>query len=971
MSQWRGRIEDIEEPGDVLDVLEEYYHLPALLLLVVFMLWSRVRHWKRFVVDGTVYFSGNDPWYHYRMTKWTVRHWPETSPFDPWTYFPYGAHSSQFGTLFDQLMATAALVVGLGNPSDQTIRLVVLFAPAVFGTVAAIPVYVMGKHLSNRFGGVIAVMVLALAGSDFVSRGTVGFADHQIAEALFQVTAVLATMIAISVAQREKPVWELVEARDVAAIRRPLGWAVVAGTATALYMWTWPPGVFLVGILGVYYLLELSSLQVHGESPEPVAFVGAVSMLTTTVLMFAVLEGIDVSSTSFNLIQPGLALLVAFGCVFMAWLSREWEARDVSDYLYPATVVGIIAVGAGLTAVLLPDIFSFFVDQVLRVVGLSVSETAATIGEAQPLPFEQLFPRYGFTLVVALLGVGYVAGKQFLTKPRSELLLLAVWTVFMLFATLTQRRFDYYFALTVAVMTGLVVARLASFGNLFERTDDIQTYQVLSVVAIFVVLFAPLVYPQVLAMQNSAARPGPSVQAWNESLSWMDSNTPEEGNLGGAGNDIPLYGTFERTENYDYQPGFYGVLSWWDYGHWITVMGDRIPTANPFQQGADQAANFLLSTSESQALDVLSDLKDGNGTETRYVMVDWKMATSERLFRTQSRTLNLNGKYFAPFQFYSAGDISQRNFYQSLLYPTGQRGGTQYRTFSRHKQPYYNSTVVRLYKFHGSAVNPQPVVLDWEIRDVNGQQLPVSTGVKRYDNMSAARKKVENDPTSQIGGVGKYPVERVPAMEHFRLVGTSTSSAVGGSYRYYLALRKVARGAFQQPLRKRTGGINYGVLGKLHKTSPQWVKQFEHVPGATIQGEGPANATVRAAVQMEVPASNTTFVYRQQAETGPDGEFTMTVPYSTTGYENWGPEEGYTNVTVRATGPYQFRAGGTVNESGYAFQWTGTTNVTEAQVLGEADTQPTVTLERQQIGSPANETTGNATAGNATAGNAT
>ncbi|PSQ32844.1 dolichyl-diphosphooligosaccharide--protein glycosyltransferase, partial [Halobacteriales archaeon SW_12_69_24] len=129
-----------------------------------------------------------------------------------------------------------------------------------------------------------------------------------------------------------------------------------------------------------------------------------------------------------------------------------------------------------------------------------------------------------------------------------------------------------------------------------------------------VVVFAPLVVTGsgILAVQatggSNGPGPGQDPIAWNESLSWMQDNTPEEGNLRGAGNDMPFYGTFEATDDFDYEEGFYGVMSWWDYGHWITQMSERIPNANPFQQGADRAANFLLSQSEEEANGVLNEL---------------------------------------------------------------------------------------------------------------------------------------------------------------------------------------------------------------------------------------------------------------------------------------------------------------------------------------------------------------------------
>jgi len=975
MSQWRGRIEEIEEPGDLLPLIEQYYHIPTLVALVAFMFWTRVRDWENFVVGETVYFGGNDPWYHYRMVTYTVQNWPGTSPFDPWTYFPFGTHSSQFGTVYDQLMATAALVVGLGNPSDQTVRMVVLFTPAVLGTLAAVPVYYLGKRAAGRFAGVVAVGVLATFASTFVSRGTAGFADHHIAEVFFQSVAVLATMVAVSAAQKEKPVWELIQEREIGAIRRPVGWAVIAGAATAVYIWTWSPGVFLIGILGFYYLIELSSLQVHGESPEPVAIVGAVSMLTTTVLSLAVVEELDIGATSYTVLQPGLALAVGAGCVFMAWLAREWDDRGIPDYQYPVVVTGILAVLAGALAVVSPGTFDFIIDQFLRVFGLGVNERAATIGEAQPLPFQDLYQRYRFTHFIALAGVGYIALRQVLSKARSDLVLLGLWAVFMLVATLTQRRFDYYFGITVAVMVGYTVATVADFGDLLGPVDDLETYQVVSIVAIVLVVFTPLVVTGsgVLALQVSSGGPGQSPQAWNNSLGWMEDNTPMEGNLEGAGNEMDLYGTFQATDDYDYESGFYGVLSWWDYGHWITVMGERIPIANPFQQGADQAANFLLSGSESEANSVLNELSDGDGTETRYVMADWKMATTERQFATGSgQPININGKYFAPFQFVS-GEIDRTEYYEPVLYPVGQNQNS-FRQFQRQKQPYYESTVVRLYHLHGSSLEAQPVVLDWEMQTPGGgsqaQQVPVSQGVRSFPNMSAARQYVREDGSAQVGGVGRYPEERVPAMEHYRLVGTSDRSALD-SQLYQIANRKVSVGAFRQLfLNRTTGEPNSGVFDAIHTTEPNWVKVFERVPGGTIEGEGPANATVEASVQMQVPASNSSFTYTQRAQTDADGEFTMTVPYSTSGYDEYGPEEGYTNPEVRATSAYQVYQvsdnpnGFIRNESGYTYRVTGTTNVTEGQVIGQDDSTATVTLERQVFAGPpepSNETGGDGT----------
>ena len=90
-------------------------------------------------------------------------------------------------------------------------------------------------------------------------------------------------------------------------------------------------------------------------------------------------------------------------------------------------------------------------------------------------------------------------------------------------------------------------------------------------------------------------------------MGWMRENTPEE----------PLsyteYYPPPEDGDFDYPPDAYGVMSWWDYGHWITVSAQRIPFANPFQEGPRPASAYLQSQSENRAnliLEALPSLDD-------------------------------------------------------------------------------------------------------------------------------------------------------------------------------------------------------------------------------------------------------------------------------------------------------------------------------------------------------------------------
>ena len=66
-------------------------------------------------------------------------------------------------------------------------------------------------------------------------------------------------------------------------------------------------------------------------------------------------------------------------------------------------------------------------------------------------------------------------------------------------------------------------------------------------------------------------------------------------------------------------------MSWWDYGHIILELGNRLPNANPFQLGVEGdigAARFFMTTNESVASDILDRL------HTKYVMTDYEMDSS-------------------------------------------------------------------------------------------------------------------------------------------------------------------------------------------------------------------------------------------------------------------------------------------------------------------------------------------------------
>ncbi len=962
MSNWREQLSEDSETEAALAWLNAYYHIPVLVVLVFFAFWNRIRNWSNFVIDGTVYYSGNDPWYHLRSTEYAVENNLGTMPFDPWTYFPIGTSTGQFGTLFDQVIALVALIIGLGSPSESLVRHVFLVAPAFFGLAICIPAYLIGRRLGGRFGGLVTVGFIAFAPDRLLQVSVAGNVQHHSAEMLFMALSMLGMMVALTVAEREKPVYELVKAGEIDTLRGTIGWSILTGVAIGVYLWTWPPGVWIFGILGAFFVIHLSLKHIRGRSPEHAAFVGVISFVTAGILQLSTVRTMELSATSRSILIPVMAFVVAGGVLFLAWLSREVEQKDLTPAAYPGIVGGVMITATALVWLLLPDLFSFFYGQIDRVFGFITSpgQAAGTIGEAQPPNdrLQHLYDRYQLAVLTAAIGGLIIIAREIISNDRDgQELLILIWAVFIVSATFTQVRFGYYLTIPIGALNAVLVSFLMkTLGSAASDDFHIETYQVLTVAVVILVMFVPLLgVPWIGADANAVdAADGWSqpedVVAWDDGLTWLSENTPEQGQYANPdGDPMEQFGTFDRTDDFEYPDGSYGVLSWWDYGHWITTSGERIPNANPFQQGASGAADFLLAQDEDEALSIMEENFDENeNAQTRYVMVDWMMVETETIRPIQ-------GKFFAPTEFHD--EFEPQDFFERVRLGEQDPQSPQdlfSTSLMAHEQPYYESMVSRLYHYHGSQQDPEPIGFQ------RGGLAEGENPITVFDTVEEAEEWADERIDRSVGGFGVSPSESVEALEHFRLVHQSDVSSLlvseqEGELQQQHGLFFGKDQVFNRDI--QNSGILDAYLEQVAENpqnpteeeqliaqqqaldstinNPAWTKTFERVPGATIEGSGgSANEAVTLTVEME-PENGEPFTYQQRVETDENGEFTATVPYATDGYDEWGVEEGYTDTDVRATGNYEV-----LTQSGLGAEF----DVSEGQVIGEDDSVVEVDL---------------------------
>ena len=105
--------------------------------------------------------------------------------------------------------------------------------------------------------------------------------------------------------------------------------------------------------------------------------------------------------------------------------------------------------------------------------------------------------------------------------------------------------------------------------------------------------------------------------SWLETTAWLETHTPDPG--------VDYFRVYQK-DGFSYPGTAYGILSWWDFGHYITFIGKRIPVTNPFQDhliGPNGAAAFYMSDSETNASGIIQSMG------AHYVITDTSLATDK------------------------------------------------------------------------------------------------------------------------------------------------------------------------------------------------------------------------------------------------------------------------------------------------------------------------------------------------------
>ncbi len=750
---------------------------------------------------GWVNFQETDCWYQMRQLEIVARNFPHRMLFDPYNFYPGGAPISS-PPFFYLFLGFFSWLFGAGSPTLKVIETVGAYLPAILGALVTVPVYFIGKELFNRQAGLLAAALIAILPGQFLWRSMLGFPDYHIAESLFSATAMMFLIMAVKSSEQKGISFESLRQRDWGTLRRPLLYALLAGIALGVYLLTWSGGGLFIFIIFVFAVIQFVMDHLRGKSSNYLCIVGAFSFFIALLMLLPSWGKYSMWNLQSVSLLIGLIVFLALGV-----LSSLMAGRNIGKIWYPLALVVLGGIGAVLFYFADHSLFSSIWDKLHVFTPSSSMRTVAEVQSIWPWAdnqglsewYETLWDQFTISFYLAFISL-IILAYFVIRKGDADKTLLFVWSLVILVATFSQNRFAYYFAVNVALLAAYLSWRVLQFAGLREARDGVEVaedirdkrseresaktkqvrtsrqrkgkakkreqrvlttrhlsgrsvYVSLTLIVVFFLAFYFNIGEAIDRVKGNTGVNGD----WHESLVWMRENTPDPFN-----NPDSYYEIAQKPsagEAYQYPDSAYGVMSWWDYGYWITYIAHRIPNANPSQSGAVNAGLFFTAQDEASGSQVLDRLG------SKYIVIDSDMAV---------QSLKYGGKFYAMVT-WAGKDLSQ--FFDDFIVQSTSTGTQVVRYYY---PEYYQSMCSRLYFYAGEEWVPQQVLaISWTVRQFTGTDGSTFTAKlvsdqQYFSTYESAKSFVDAHQDYRIVGTSELgspvPLEK---LEHYKLIHQS------------------------------------------------------------------------------------------------------------------------------------------------------------------------------------------------------
>jgi len=639
-----------------------------------------------------VYLYEFDPYLQYRVTDYILKNgFPAFfSWHDSMSWYPYGR--DMFRSVYPGLPLTGAVLYQLLTTLGIQISLwdFVCYFPPFMGIMTCLAVYFLGKDLGGKQVGLLSALFIAISPAH-VSRTFLGWYDD---ETVGIFTLVLIFIFYLRSLEPEKP-W-----------LKSTAYAVASGLALGYLGASWGTQRYAFGLIALFTF----TILLFKYSTRLTVSYGITMGLGLYITALVPMEGLGFISELTAMASLGILVLLLFREFLGVFETRRAKALSTIFFLTAISVLALTLWNVGLISGL-PTKYQSVLEPIFR----TQFPLIESVGEHRPSTWASFFNSLGVLVLLAPLFLFFA-----LQKPTERTVFTAIYTLTSLYFAASFARLELLLGPAFSVAGSytlveilkpfidivrakpLLLRRRARFEGRVSRE-----LCVIFLVVIFIISVLPLAYLGIRTAQTPASILSSSVPVravftdWMQALTWIRDNLPE--------NAV--------------------VMAWWDYGYWITVLGNKTTLADNGTLNWQQIATIgraFIST-EEEALPIM---KSRNVTHVA-VFVD---------FRSHSQLSGQQG-----YGIYQAGGYGEENkFIWMVRIANGEFGGFN-------ESDYIDENGYLTQKYQESLI---------------GRLIPYDFGLY---------------PTQTGGYIPYYTGPSYHTLDHLKLVFVSNSIAKGGT----------------------------------------------------------------------------------------------------------------------------------------------------------------------------------------------
>ena len=540
---------------------------------------------------GTRFFlSGPDPYYNMRLCEVTMEtgSYPFIEPhggdFDPLLNYPVGERGAR-PPLFN------LITVGVANMFGGTIDALgwtMLFLPAIYGALLVFPIYGIGKELFNRKVGLFASFFLAILPIHFGS-------SHGSSWSLFDHDSFLLLLFAITF-------YFLIKALKERENNRAILYGALAGFPLASVYLTWVASQFLFILILLFLIVQLFMDLFLNRTKRGIK----IPMTIITTFLVAFLITIPYALIREDLFGfPLIVLLASFGIFSIYYVVNRFRIPWI------ISIPGIVGLaGAGLSVLYLIYIDVIAITGALRTLAITIfgagiygSKISLTIGEAHTSSMSMTAMSFGPALYwFGLAGFVLYLVVAWRNKLKPEAIFFITIMFVEMWLSTNAGRFLNDLVPLITVFAGFATLTFIDKLEISEMIKQIKYKRfkkLLSIkyISVILIMFL-LIIPNVFISLDSAVPANMKEDVFGEEHSpafglslniqyyWADA----------------CYWLSQQDTEYSTDAERPGVISWWDYGFYLSSMSKHPTVADNYQDGIAPAGNFLTSQSEKDAI---------------------------------------------------------------------------------------------------------------------------------------------------------------------------------------------------------------------------------------------------------------------------------------------------------------------------------------------------------------------------------